>query len=338
MKTLIIESCEKKEIKPNDSIVHAKNSLLLKNYLNCDLISHESHIKDVINKEYDQIVCVYASPYMKYNAYLEILEKNTNAEMFWLMNDHDMEDNILLRKWTLKTNKKFHMICNNPRSGYRSWVLNKTIGDKKLNDCIENWHTLNLNLLIFDENVYAETFKNKNKKDVLYYGTFRKHRVKDLLRFNNFLTFSSSKKNHEKFKNAGIEGKFIDKIIWHEKNQDLIEPFGLRLKDFVLSMYFEDEHTHTNYAFMANRFYESIMNNTILCYDARCINTINKSGYKIHPRQIVNSINELEKFYKDLCKFDSFYDEVLSYQQSNVFQILDEKNKLIENFKKALIL
>ena len=106
-------------------MVHVKNAVILRDYLGCDFISHAEHIPSVIDKSYDAIICVYASPYMKYNAYLEILDRNPDAKVFWMMNDHDVEDNILLRKWTVKYSKQYDMICNNTRSGYRGWFLGK---------------------------------------------------------------------------------------------------------------------------------------------------------------------------------------------------------------------
>lgn len=337
MKILIIESCEKKEIKTNYTMVHVKNAVILKNYLNCDFISHADHISSVINNKYDAIICVYASPYMKYNAYLEILDNNPDAKIFWLMNDHDVEDNILLRKWTIKHNKKYHMICNNPRSGYRSWILRKKIADKTLNDCIDEWHTFNLNTLIFDEKVFLDTKNYKNKNEILYYGTFRKNRIKDMLDYNNVnYRLSSNRRNHIKYQLAGVNAKFIEKMVWDDSKCDMFEPVGMRLKDFMLSIYFEDEHTHDNYAFMANRFYECIMNNTLLVYDYRCQKTINKSNYNIDPRQIVKNGDELNIFYKNLFNDKNLYNELMEIQNSNVDLIINEKLNVLKNIESIL--
>ena len=113
MNILIIESCEKViKDKNASSIVHVRNSCILKEELNCDLVSHESEIENALLKKYDVIICAYASPYMKYNNYLRILDNNPEAKMYWLVNDHDVEDNILLRKWALKYEKTYDMICN----------------------------------------------------------------------------------------------------------------------------------------------------------------------------------------------------------------------------------
>jgi hypothetical protein len=337
MKILLIESCEKIINKDSpSSIVHVKNSKIIADYIGADIISHQSQIKDVINNKYDVIICAYSSPYMKYNAYLEILDSNNKAKMFWLVNDHDLEDNILLRKWVLKYNASFHMICNNPRSGYRSWILNKNINQKKLNDWIDEWHTVNLNTLIFDENLFNVTQDTSKKtNDIIYYGTFRKHRIKDMLDYNDVNYYiSSSKKNHLKYKLQNINAKFIEKLLWFDKEPDMFEPIGLRLRDYKYSIYFEDEHTHNNYAFMANRFYECVMNNTLLFYDARCKLVIEQSGYNIDPFQIVSDGKELIEKIDILA--DDEYQSLLKIQQSNVEKILNEKIEALNLIKNAL--
>lgn len=318
-------------------MVHVKNAVILKEYLGCDFISHAEHIPSVINNSYDAIICVYASPYMKYNAYLEILDRNPNAKVFWMMNDHDVEDNILLRKYTVKYNKQYDMICNNPRSGYRPWILRKKVNEKTLNDWINNWFTVNLNTLVFDEQVYKQTLNNTHKDEILYYGTFRKNRIKDMLDYNNAgYRLSSNRRNHIKYQAAGVEAKFIEKLVWDGSKCDLFEPVGLRLKDFMLSIYFEDEHTHENYAFMANRFYECLMNNTLQVYDYRCQRTIELSGYNIHPKQIVKNGDELLALYAELKTNPELYAELMKVQQSNVELVLKEKEEVLKTIKNAL--
>jgi len=337
LRTLIIESCEKREIKSNYTMVHVKNAVILKDYLGCDFISHAEHIPSVIDKSYDAIICVYASPYMKYNAYLEILDRNPEAKIFWMMNDHDVEDNILLRKWTIKYSKQYDMICNNPRSGYRDWILKKKVNEKTLNDWINNWYTVNLNTLVFDENKYLETKNNQSKDEILYYGTFRKNRIKDMKDYNNVsYRLSSNRRNHLKYQSAGITAKFIEKLVWDGSKCDLFEPVGMRLKDFMLSIYFEDEHTHENYAFMANRFYECLMNNTLMVYDYRCQRTIDLSGYNIHPRQIVKNGDELLELYSELKSDKGLYLELMTMQQSNAELVLKEKQEVLETIKNSL--
>ena len=87
MRTLIIESCEKRMIANTvTSIVHVKNSLILHDYLGCDFVSHESEVAKALEGNYDKIICAYSSPYMKYNKYLEILQKKIEFQRKELVN------------------------------------------------------------------------------------------------------------------------------------------------------------------------------------------------------------------------------------------------------------
>lgn len=340
MSTLIIESCEKviDEVNNPSSIVHVKNSSIIAKHLNADLISHQSQIDSVKNNQYDNIICAYGSPYMKYNAYLEILDNNPNAKMYWLVNDHDVEDNILLRKWLLKYNRSYHMICNNPRSGYRGWILRKSMNGKTLNDWIDEWHTLNLNTLIFNENLFYKTYESTNREfDLIYYGTFRKHRIKDLLDYNGCdFHLSTSKKNQSKYSDSGIQAKFIEKLMWSDKPFDMFEPIGLRLRDYKYSIYLEDEHTHTNYAFMANRFYECVMNNTILFFDHRCQMVIDKSCYVVDPFLIVKNATELNEKMEMLNSDKESFTFMLAKQRSNYEIIIKEKQEILNKLTELL--
>lgn len=311
----MIESCEKKTVEAdfsNTSIVHVRNSKIMESELGYKLITHMSQIPDVINDSWDHIVCVYASPYTKYKAYMEILEKNPDAKMWFLVQDHDLEDNVLLRNYVKATHKKYHTICNNPRSGYRHWILGKNLEGKKLNDWIDEWHTVNLNSLIYRE------LDRPNEPDLrhgcLYFGTFRKHRAKDMFAFNgiNDYTISSSTKNQSKYTEAGIQANFIDKLDWSEGKETL--------NAFKYSIYFEDLHTHTNYAFLANRFYECLMCNVILFFDAKCQNTIDearKTGYHIHDSFIAKDAADLNTKMDKINGSPAAYEWALEQQNKN---------------------
>lgn len=320
MKILIIESCEKviKQEKIG-SIVHVRNSIIIQSILQCDLISHESEIKKVIHNKYDAIICMYGSPYMKYDKYLEILDNNKNAKMYWLVNDHDLEDNILLRKFLIKYSIGYNMICNNSREGYRHWILGKAMHEKKLNDWIYDWHTIDLNVLIFKEQIKSNSLIREEKQGCIYYGTFRKHRIKDLLRYN-FLNYfiSTSTKNMKKFKDAGINANYIEKIDWDTEG----------LSNFKYSLYVEDGHTHTNYAYMANRFYECLMYDVLLFFDSRCSLVIEKSGYVIDKFLIVSDGIDMQNKINMLEEDNDYYLRLIEKQNSNKKLVIDNQKKV----------
>jgi hypothetical protein len=334
MSILLIESCEKKINKnfSNTSIVHVRNSIILQRILNCDLISHESEIDSIINNKYDIIICMYASPYMRYNKYLEILDNNKSARLYWLVNDHDCEDNILLRNWVIKYNKCYGVICNNPREGYRHWILGKKLNGKKLNDWIDEWITVDLNCLIFNElkRDAKDTLFTKGKTDCIYFGTFRKHRIDDMLLYNNCdYVISTSSKNVNKFKNSGIDARFIDRLNWEIGSETLT--------NFKFSIYFEDVHTHTNYAYMANRFYECVMCGVLMFFDTRCMMVIKKSGYNIDPFLICKDGFELQKKINELNNDESFYKSLLELQNENIYLINKNKEDVIGLIKEKLL-
>lgn len=296
-KILIIESAEKKHVAEdfsNTSVVHIRNSLIIAQILNADLISHVSQIEAHILNEYDHIICMYASHYMKYKEYIRLIEANPEAKLWWLVNDHDMEDNILLRN-AIFGGRRINVICNNPREGYRQWVLNKKmkpIGGV-FNDYIDEWHTINLNVLIF--NPYIKPVEDK--KNAIYYGTFRKWRSEDMKAFNGKYgpyAISTSTKNQQKYLDAGVKPiTFVDRLSWKIGDEELSK--------YKYSIYFEDKHTHDNYAFMANRWYECLMTDVLMFFDEKCIGTIRRSGFHIDPYLIVRDGLEMKE---KMAEFD----------------------------------
>jgi len=315
-KVLMIESCEKKTVLEdfsNTSIVHVRNSITVAKELGYKLVTHASQIPEAASSKWDHIVCVYASPYMKYKAYMEIIDNNPDAKLWFFVNDHDLEDNVLLRNMVKKYHKKYHVICNNQRSGYRHWILGKKLEGGKLNDWIDEWHTVNLNSLIF--NNAKCPVKSKDKNGTIYFGTFRKHRAKDMAQFNGIknYTISSSTKNQDKYRAANIEAEFIDKLDWTLGSETL--------NNYKYSIYFEDLHTHSNFAYLANRFYECLMCDVLIFFDAKCEKTIEESrkmGYIIDDLLVVSNADEMNATVDFLNNNEKEYKIALSNQRKNI--------------------
>lgn len=334
MNVLIIESCEAKINTDyrSTSIVHVRNSVIMAEYLNADIISVETEIPQALQKDYDVIMCMYASGYMMYNKYLEILVKNKDARVFWLVNDHAVPDNILLRKWVEQCGIGYDMICNNQRESYIQSMLRLVVNGQYLNDWIENWYVVNLNCLIFDtsfvRHVQTDLFRSE-KSDCIYYGTFREDRLKDMLDYNGAnYGISTSKKNIIKYKENGIVARFGDKLSWEKGNETLY--------NFKYSIYFEDEHTHSNYAFMANRFYECLMLDVLLFFDYRCSMVMEKSGYRIDKFMIVKNAQELNEKMKRIDSDEELYMNLLAVQRSNFDIIIEEKKQTLARIKEVL--
>ena len=83
-KVLIIESTSKKKPLLNDysdtSIVHCRNSLILKEALGADLIEGEYKLDEILKNKYDVIICCYASPYAPNIPYRAILNKKKQVK------------------------------------------------------------------------------------------------------------------------------------------------------------------------------------------------------------------------------------------------------------------
>lgn len=333
-KVLIIESYDKRVQTDFNSmgIVHVRNSLLLKDILECDFITQASKINDIVNNKYDVIICVYASHYMYYNQYMKILDNNNNAKLYWMVNEHGLGDNILLRNYIKKYKRGFDVISNNTRTSFKQGQLNRVLHDKTLNEWIKEWYTINLNSIIFD--IDADRKKQNNyflpdKVDCIYYGTFRPNRIDDMKDYNDFnYVISSSTKNHKKYMSAGIKARYIDKLNWKIGYEDLY--------NYKYSIYFEDKHTHDNYEYMTNRFYECLMCDVLLFFDYRCMNTIEQSCYNINEYLIVKNGKELKEKIKELNNDMELYNKILNEQRKNKILATDERNKTIKELKKIL--
>ena len=321
MRNLIIESIGRPIEKDfsKTSVVHARNSVILADIIDADLITGDRDIHLAEGKTYDNIICCYASPYMKYKKLIQIVRDSPNAKLWWFVNDHDLEDNILLRNVIKETNgsRTINMICNNERSSYRGWILRKKIKDENgdilglLNDFIIEWHTMNLNALIYNYTI-AYNWNDKIFESI-YYGTMRKWRLADLKEYQHSeMVLSASTRIMKKFKDNGVNRCLtMDKLSWERGHE--------QLKQFMFSLYVEDEHTHDHYAHMANRFYEALMCNVVVLFDKKCINTIKDSNYDIDERFIVDGVEDFKSKIYDMNDKDAFESALIE----------NEKHKLI---------
>lgn len=253
---------------------------------------------------------------------------NPNARLVWLVNDHDLEDNQLLRYAICEKNRSYDMICNNPREGYRHWILNKNIAGKKLNDFIDGWHTCNLNCLIFRNDIQLKKDLIENEKErIIYYGTYRKHRSEDFQKYLHYgLTVSTSIKHWKKLQALGCTSKLTNTLSWEIGRESL--------RNYKYSLYIEDKHTHDNFAFMANRFYEALMCNVGCLFAPNTFQTINKSGYSLNSKAILPE----DCFNKNLNEYiDSLnHQEIISSQIKLHDTIISEKKSVIYGIKKFL--
>lgn len=314
------------------SVAHARNSVLLADTIGADLITCERDIHITEGKKYKNIICSYASPYMKYKKLIHVIRDNPEAKLWWFVNDHDLEDNILLRNIIKETNgeRKINMICNNTRENYRGWILRKKIKNLEgeviglLDDFIIEWHTLNLNVLLFN---YLLPYTWTDKKfESIYYGTMRKWRLPDLLEYQKTGMFlSATSKSQKKFIKNGVDMcRMVDKLSWERGRE--------QLKRYKFSLYIEDLHTHDHYAHMANRFYEALICNTINIFDGKCSENIRKSGFEIDDRFIVNNSDEYIKTVSGM-KTQSDFENALIDNEKHIIKAKVEHDELISQLR-----
>lgn len=320
-KICIVESTNRQLAIDETSIVHVKNSLILARELGADIVMCESDAHLLKNK-YDAIIFAYGSPYMPYDTYVDLVLKNKDAQLLWLVNDHDVEDNIAIRKIILAENgrRKFNVICNNPQSGYRHWIMNKNINGKKLHDWIGDWLTVNLNTLIYGEqsNGRGDGMFQDRSHNAIYWGTYRKHRLVYFKRYADpSIVFSTSKKNQKKLIANNFNYSFCEKIDW-----SISVPY-------VASLYLEDTHTHDNYAFLANRFYEALDNGMATYFDVSTKNTVERCGLELGDC-FVNCVEQLNEKLTDWAK-------LYERQITNHALIISEKSDVISNIRSFVV-
>jgi hypothetical protein len=297
------------------SVVHARNSVIIADAIGADIITGEKDVHLARGKKYKNIICCYASPYMKWRKVIHILHENPDATLWFLVNDYTVEDNIMLRE-ILKLSKgerKYNMICNTARKDYRQWILNKKVRDADrnilgvLNDFIDEWHTLNLNALIYNYTLPYDPAKKT--KSAIYYGTMRKWRLGDFLEYQNAdITLSTSKRTQSKFIDRGIT-KFdmIDKLSWQKGNENLAA--------YKFSLYIEDEHTHSHTSGLANRWYESLMCNVVNLVDVKCVDNLKKSGFNVPEKYIVDGAQSFDSKVIELSEPKAFAECLLDNER-----------------------
>lgn len=267
MKIALIEIYPLKKMNLQKYIdAHLRNSITISKYLDCDLLLVESDFLAALNKKYDVLILSYASRYAPFKLIEEMFKRNKNAKKFWITNEYNLSPIGTIVDY------KHTIIANFEKQPYTRNVL--------------KFHTLNLNLLL---SKYPNRKLNK-KYDCIYYGTFRIGRTKYYERYlQNDIYLSTSSKNFKKFKHIGCNPKYITKLNWVGKKETL--------NLFKYQLYLEDEHTHTDFNNLANRYYEAGFCNNIIFFDKNCKNTINNSELNYYKEQVENYI---VKDYKDL--------------------------------------
>lgn len=301
-KILIINSHKSSNNKPQNNL-HWLNAKQIADYCNADLIWSYPTVNDDIKKDYDTIIFIHASMY-SYTDY-KWLEESPNANLFYITNEYNLGEPRTL--WlAVKAGRRYRVIANHPSNA-----------SKVVQKYVDSWETVNLNSLCVNENTYPlNRSKDKDLNKILYYGSYREGRYRYFQKYFNFenIVVSSHKKNHKKFHDLEITPKFVSRIAWDKTG----------LGEYGVSLYIEDEKTHTHYNYLANRFYEALNYGVVTLFDASCLTTIEKSGYDIGYEYIVDSVSELEEKLRDLPKFkEKWVEQAVLEKESCLKQIAE---------------
>lgn len=290
MKILIIDSHKGTKEKPQN--LHWLNAEKIQQHLisvgnSVDLIWSYPTVNDTISTGYDVIIFNHASRYSYISD--EWLTKNPTAKIFYITNEYNLGEPVMLWSHVKKLGLTYDVIANHTASA-----------SKVVTKYVNNWNFVNLNALIIDNKstTTSNDFFAFERSNCVYYGSFRKDRVKY---FSKYLTgkivISTHKKNRYKFEAAGITGPFKDRLNWNTGE----------LSSFKTSLYIEDHSTHKNYNCLANRFYEALNHETFPLFDKSCINSINLSGYSIPEFAMVDSPAEVDYITSNLPNDYMYY-------------------------------
>lgn len=277
MNILIIDSHKGNHSTPQN--LHWVNASKIQTHLSSvghtvDLIWSYPNVNDNIKTGYDVIIFNHASRYSYISD--EWLRKNINAKLIYTLNDYNLGEPVLLWSWVKERGLKYDVIANHQADA-----------SKVVTKYVNNWHVVNMNSLIIEDTsqVKDHSFFDYEKSQCIYYGTFRRDRIKY---FQKYLTgnivVSTHPKNRSKFTDIGVTGPFCDRIDWND----------IGLGNYKTLLYIEDETTHTDYSCLANRFYEAFNYDVFPLFDNNCLNTIKLSGYTIPTYALVDNAREVE--------------------------------------------
>lgn len=285
---LVIDSHRSSNGKPQENL-HWKNAKAIADHLHADLIWSYPQVNHDVKSGYDSIIFVHASHY-SYTDY-KWLELSPKAALFYVVNEYNLGEPRTL--WTAaKDGRNYTVIANHPSEA--SKVVQKYVSE---------WKICNLNAISYNPSVPVKSKSGLfrlQQGGCVYYGNYRSDRKKYFVKYLNrdgVVTLSTSSKNEDKFRAAGINCRMFGRIIW--------PPKGEGLKKWKCSLYLEDETTHVHYNFLANRFYEALNQNVRPVFDQSCHGTVRKSGYPIDDSNFVDGTPELRTLVKSTSNWSA---------------------------------
>lgn len=315
MKFLIIDSHKGTESIPQN--LHWINADCIRNHLRSighevDLIWSYPSANNSITDGYDCIIFNHASRYSYISD--EYISKNSSAKLFYITNEYNLGEPLILWSHAKNNGIQFDVIANHEMSA-----------SKVVKKYVKNWHIVNLNTLVLKDipKTNDHDFFTFEKTNCIYYGSFRSDRKKYFQKyFTGQIVVSTHAKNREKFESVGVTGPFTGRLDWSVNELNM----------YKTSLYIEDESTHTNYNFLANRFYEALNYDVFPLFDITCKSTLDKSGYKIPDYALVDNPEQVMYITKNLPK--EHVDVLSSWRK----QAVQEKNTVLQHITNLVTL
>jgi len=260
------------------------------------------------SRKYDVIIFGFGSISTEIDKTVSFVIRSGAKKFFWLVGEYEQSMNPALYYACKKTGIKFETIQN------------FDLKAKNFGQFCKGKHFVNINLLIAKE----PNEPVQKKYDCVYYSRWRPDRSKYLKEYlQGDIYFSSDAKNFKQHKHIGCNPKYIAKLDWTQKKETL--------NLFRYSLYIEDKFTHTCFNNLANRYYEAVMCNNVVFFDANTENTILNSELSPYIEEVrkymVKSHNDLIELI-NICNVN--FNDHLAVQKKWAINIIKSKNTMIK--------
>jgi len=161
------------------------------------------------------------------------------------------------------------------------------------------------------------TWKENNKQNLIYYGSWRKRRIE---------TFDLFFKNPAvKTIIANNSGRFEQRYPQCEHSKLPVENMISLLGTYGVGLYIEDPKSHVEFHSPACRFYEMLGAGLPMAIHRPCKTMLEQANFKIPEHQLVDEAADLKRFMK--------YRIMIAQEQSNWHS--DHRYKVVLQFNKA---
>lgn len=295
---------------PKSVSAHTRNSLEIERlFPETTLLVFREDFKRVWNVQFDKLIFMYGTRYYDFLPVNNFISHNEQAAYYWLTNEYGTTMNSDVYRLF---RGRYSVIANYPA---RICPAKEYL----------HYHYLNLNLFLYWPHAVPGRPGDK-RYGLVYYGAFRPGRFKYFKMYfqGNYVNVSTSRKNIKRFKELGCSPHFVPPIVWGVRSS---------LSLFRYSLYIEDELTHSNYNFPANRFYEALCNGVVQLFDRNCVTTFRIYGLEIPDEFWVRDASDLQR---RIAILDKDYAHHWNTQRQWVERMEHERTLFLKSFHDIL--